>query len=62
MSRGFDQLRIVSSESDTTRQASFLELWKNQLALGTLKRYLLALKRLIFESIVRAPDEPETLR
>lgn len=38
----------------TVCPASLFDLWKGQLALGTLKRYLLILKRLIFESRVRA--------
>jgi len=52
----------------TIPQVVFLSTGKDQLALGTLNRYLLILKRLIFESSVRsgspsfvaAPDGPET--
>src|ERR1700752_5500479 len=51
----------------TIRQVVFFQWEKDQLALGTLNRYLLILKRLIFESSVRAgspsfvaaPDGPE---
>ena len=38
----------------TIPQVVFLSTGKDQLALGTLNRYLLILKRLIFESSVRA--------
>jgi hypothetical protein len=38
----------------TIRQVVFFPWEKDQLALGTLNRYLLILKRFIFESSVRA--------
>ncbi len=69
MSRGFDGVRTVSGESDEHLSGGFsFNREKDQLALGTLNRYLLILKRLIFESRVRAgspsfvaaPDGPET--
>ena len=53
----------------TIRQVVFFQLGKDQLALGTLNRYLLILKRLIFDSSVRAgspsfvaaPDGPRPI-
>jgi hypothetical protein len=69
MSRGFDGVRTVSGESDEHLSGGFsFNREKDQLAVGTLNRYLLILKRLIFESSVRAgspsfvaaPDGPET--
>jgi len=63
------KMGIVSGESDEHSSSEFsFEFWKDQLALGTLNRYLLILKRLIFESSVRAgspslvaaPEGPET--
>jgi hypothetical protein len=69
MRRGFDGVRTVSGESDDHPSGGFsFNRNKDQLALGTLNRYSLILKRLIFESSVRAGspsfvaalDGPET--
>jgi hypothetical protein len=58
MRRGFDGVRTVSGESDEHLSGEFLDLWKDQLVLGTLNLYLLILKRLILESRVRAVEAP----
>jgi hypothetical protein len=58
MRRGFDGVRTVSGESDEHLSGESLDLWKDQLVLGTLNLYLLILKRLILESRVRAVEAP----
>jgi hypothetical protein len=64
----FRWVRTVSGESDDHPSGGFLSIGKGSAGPCTLNRYLLILKRLVFESSVRAgspsfvaaPDGPET--
>jgi hypothetical protein len=59
MSRGFDGVRTVSGESDEHLSGGFsFNREKDQLAVGTLNRYLLILKTLDFR-IERSRGQPE---